>query len=97
MYWLIVLLLALLFYNLWKKEGYENYDDPSCLTLAKKNQGNLESLKEDIQSQLTLYFPNVIVGSLDIDSIPDEQQVNIILKYNIVDTGLTDTLEIAFT
>ena len=61
------------------------------------SDGNLESLKEDIQSQLTLYFPNVIVGSLDIDSIPDEQQVNIILKYNIVDTGLTDTLEIAFT
>ena len=61
------------------------------------SDGNLESLKEDIQSQLTLYFPNVVVRSLDIDSIPDEQQVNIILKYNIVDTGLTDTLEIAFT
>jgi len=61
------------------------------------SEGNIESLKEDIQSQLTLYFPNVVVGSLDIDSIPDEQQVNIILKYNIVDTGLTDTLEIAFT
>lgn len=61
------------------------------------SEGNLESLKEDIQSQLTLYFPNVVVGSLDIDSIPDEQQVNIVLKYNIVDTGLTDTLEIAFT
>jgi phage baseplate assembly protein W len=61
------------------------------------SDGTIESLKEDIQSQLTLYFPNVIVGSLDVDSIPDEQQVNIILKYNIVDTGLTDTLEIAFT
>ena len=61
------------------------------------SEGNIESLKEDIQSQLTLYFPSVVVGSLDIDSIPDEQQVNIVLKYNIVDTGLTDTLEIAFT
>jgi phage baseplate assembly protein W len=61
------------------------------------SDGNLESLKEDIQSQLKLYFPNVVVGSLDIDSIPDAQQVNIILKYNIIDTGLTDTLEIAFT
>ena len=61
------------------------------------SEGNIESLKEDIQSQLTLYFPNVVVGSLDVDSIPDAQQVNIILKYNIIDTGLTDTLEIAFT
>ena len=54
MYWLIVLLLALLFYNLWKKEGYENYDDPSCLTLAKKNQANLESLKKDVETILAL-------------------------------------------
>ncbi len=54
MYWLIVLLLALLLYNIWKKEGYENYDDPSCLTLAKKNQGNLESLKKDVDKMLAL-------------------------------------------
>jgi Tfp pilus assembly protein PilN len=54
MYWLIVLLIALLFYNLWKKEGYENYDDPSCLTLAKKNQANLESLKKDVDAILAL-------------------------------------------
>ena len=61
------------------------------------SEGNIESLKEDIQSQLKSYFPSVVVGSLNIDSIPDEQQVNIVLKYNIIDTGLTDTLEIAFT
>ena len=54
MYWLIVLLLALLFYNLWKKEGYENYDDPSCLMLAKKNQSNLDSLKKDVDTILAL-------------------------------------------
>lgn len=54
MYWLIVLLLALLFYNLWKKEGYENYDEPSCLTLAKKNQANLDSLKKDVDAILAL-------------------------------------------
>lgn len=53
MYWLIVLLLALLFYN-WKKEGYENYDDPSCLMLAKKNQTNLDSLKKDVDAILAL-------------------------------------------
>ena len=53
MYWLIVLLLALLFYN-WKKEGYENYDEPSCLMLAKKNQTNLDSLKKDVDAILAL-------------------------------------------
>jgi len=60
------------------------------------NTGNLDSLKEDIQSQLNLYFPSVIVESLNIDSQPDINQINIVLKYNIVDTGFTDTLEITF-
>jgi phage baseplate assembly protein W len=59
--------------------------------------GNLDSLKEDIQYQLNLYFPSVIIGSLNIDSYPDINQINVILKYNIKDTGLSDTVEIAFT
>ena len=54
MYWLIVLLLALLLYHTWKKEGYENYDDPSCLTLAKKNQANLDSLTKNVDAILAL-------------------------------------------
>ena len=44
MYWVILLLLILLFFH-WKKEGYENYD-ASCISLAKKNQANLDSLKK---------------------------------------------------
>jgi phage baseplate assembly protein W len=61
------------------------------------NTGNIDSLKEDIQYQLNLYFPSVIIGSLNIDSFPDINQINVILKYNIKDTGLSDTVEIAFT
>jgi phage baseplate assembly protein W len=61
------------------------------------NTGNIDSLKEDIQYQLNLYFPSVIIESLNIDSFPDTNQINIILKYNIQDTGLSDTVEIAFT
>jgi phage baseplate assembly protein W len=59
--------------------------------------GNTDSLKEDIQYQLSVYFPNVVVESLEIDSIPEFNQINVILKYNIVDTGLTDTIQLAFT
>ena len=60
-------------------------------------EGNTDYLKQDIQQQLGINFPNVIVDSLNIDSIPDINQINIVLKYNIADTGLTDILEIAFT
>ena len=61
------------------------------------NTGNLDSLKEDIQFQLGLYFPSVVVYELNIDSIPDENQISVVLKYNIQDTGLSDTVEIVFT
>jgi phage baseplate assembly protein W len=59
-------------------------------------EGNTEDLKQDIQQQLGLYFPQVVIASLDIDSYPDINQINIILKYNVIDTGINDTIEIAF-
>jgi phage baseplate assembly protein W len=59
--------------------------------------GNLDSLKEDIQYQLGLYFPQIIIDSLEITSSEDYNQVNVILKYNVKDTGLTDVVEIVFT
>lgn len=48
----LLLLLGLHFFK--KKEGYEKYDDPSCLTLAKKNQINVDSLKKDMDKILAL-------------------------------------------
>jgi len=61
------------------------------------SEGNIDSLKEDIQYQLITYFPNIIIGSLNIDSYPDTNQITVILTYNIKDTGLTDTIQLAFT
>jgi phage baseplate assembly protein W len=58
--------------------------------------GSIEYLKQDIQSQLGLYFSNVTVESLDILSNTDNNQIDIILKYSIKDTGLTDTVQLAF-
>ena len=53
-------------------------------------------MKQDIQSQLSTYFPNVLIGSLGIDSFPDINQINVVLKYSIKDTGLTDEIQLAF-
>ena len=58
---------------------------------------NIEYLEQDIQNQIGLYFPNVIIGSLNINSYPDLNQIEVILTYNIKDTGLTDTIQLAFT
>jgi len=59
--------------------------------------GNTESLREDIQYQLSVYFPMVVIEDLSIDSIPEFNQINVVLKYNIADTGLNDTIQLAFT
>jgi phage baseplate assembly protein W len=61
------------------------------------NDGNIEFLQQDIQSQLGIHFPNVIIERLSIDPTPDIYQVVVELKYSIQDTGITDTVQLAFT
>ena len=60
------------------------------------NANTTEFLKEDIQTQLNLFFPNVIVGALDIVEYPDYNQIVVTLKYTIADTNISDQLDIAF-
>ena len=57
---------------------------------------NLDGLKQDIQSKIALYFPNIFVASLDIVSDTDNNEVTIVLKYNIIDTGISDQVQITF-
>jgi phage baseplate assembly protein W len=58
---------------------------------------NLDGLKEDIQSQLRQYFPNVFVGSLDIFEQPDNNVITVSLTYNVIDTAISDQIQIAFS
>jgi phage baseplate assembly protein W len=83
-----------------KNERYLNPlfgGDLRAFIFQQITDNNTEYLKQDIQNQIGLYFPNVIIASLDIDSIPDINQISVILKYSIKDTGLTDTIQLAFT
>jgi len=57
---------------------------------------NTEYLKADIQSKISTYFPSVIVQSLDVLQDPDYNTINIIIKYIIVDTTISDEIQIAF-
>ena len=58
--------------------------------------GNLEDLKQDIQSKIKLYFPNVLILSLELTSDTDYNEITMTLKYNIIDTGISDQLQISF-
>ena len=57
---------------------------------------NLEGLKEDIQTQLGLYFPNILISSLDVLSSPDTNQITVDFTYSIANTGITDELSLSF-
>jgi phage baseplate assembly protein W len=59
--------------------------------------GNLDSLKENIQSQLDLYFINVKVDNLSLLQNPDNNEITIQLFYSIINTGIIDQVEITFT
>jgi len=60
-------------------------------------QNNLNLLKQNIQESLNLYFPNVVVEALNILPDTDNNQVDVTLKYSIIDTGINDTIQIQFT
>jgi phage baseplate assembly protein W len=83
-----------------KNEYYLNPDFGGNLRnfiFEQISTNNLENLKEDIQTQLGLYFPNVNILSLDILSDPDSNEIIVEFKYNILNTGITDELSISFT
>jgi len=57
---------------------------------------NLDFLKEDVERKLTNYFPNVKIEDLTVTGV-GEHSVKIMLKYSIINTNITDGLEITFT
>ena len=57
---------------------------------------NLDFLEERIQQDLNLFFPNVAVGNLEILRQEDLNTITVSLTYNVINTNISDTLEIDF-
>ena len=57
---------------------------------------NIEGLKEDLNSQIELYFSNIQVKELNVLSNPDTNAINIEMTYNILNTGITDEIQLEF-
>ena len=58
---------------------------------------NLDGLKENIQSLIAQYFTNIKVDNLEITKSPDTNEINVQLYYSIINTGITDQVQISFT
>ena len=55
---------------------------------------NLDFLREDINAKLSLYFPNISIADLIVIGQEDANQITVTLKYSVINTNITDTLEI---
>lgn len=57
---------------------------------------NLDFLKEEIQSGLNNFFPNINVINLDILKNEDTNEISVSMDYNIQNTGINDSLNLDF-
>jgi phage baseplate assembly protein W len=57
-------------------------------------ENNLNFLREDLNQKLQIFFSNIEVKDLIISGQEDTNQITVTLKYNVLNTSITDTLEI---
>ena len=54
----------------------------------------ISDLQSIIQSDISKFFPNVVVEELEFNNDPDRNEINFTLTYEIVNLGVEDNLEI---
>jgi len=55
---------------------------------------NTEFLIEDIRNKISIYFPQIAIDLLEVNSQEDNNLITIKLDYSIINTNLSDTIEI---
>lgn len=56
------------------------------------SSNTLELIDQYIRSRMSEYFPQIEVTDLEIRSSPDYKKIQIIISYNILNTGISDSL-----
>jgi Tfp pilus assembly protein PilN len=78
--YIIIILLAIfiaLHFLSKKVENYEDYNEQTCLTLAKKNEDNITSMQNDIKTLLALQNQ---ITTLQNTSDANTKQLNTIVN-----------------
>lgn len=57
---------------------------------------NIDALKENIQSLISQYFTNIKIENLNVLEYPDTNEIDVQLTYSIINTGITDQVQITF-
>lgn len=61
------------------------------------SDGNLEFLKQDLQSKIQANFPNIRVDTLEVLRNDDINTITISFTYSVINTNLTDEITLSFT
>ena len=59
--------------------------------------GNLNFLKEKINKDISVFFPNVNIGNLKILRKEDTNSITVSLTYSVINTNINDSLQMNFT
>ena len=57
---------------------------------------DLNYIKDDVQTKLTTFFPDVLVQKLTVLRTETENEIQINITYSVKDTGINDTLSLSF-
>jgi phage baseplate assembly protein W len=57
---------------------------------------NLDGIEDEIQSDMSTYFPTVLVNKVIVASLPDRNTIRITLKYSITNQNVSDQIEFNF-
>lgn len=57
---------------------------------------NIEFIREDIQTKLSNAFPLIAVSFVKINTNPNNNSINIIISYSVVNTNITDQIDLTF-
>lgn len=57
-------------------------------------EGTTENVKNKIQNDIAIYFPEITINELTFDRQPDRNTINIVMNYSIQDFGINDQFNI---
>lgn len=58
------------------------------------DEATLDEIQSRIQNSISTYFPQVIVNQIQFNTQPDENTINFTLTYQIINFGITDSVNI---
>ena len=64
---------------------------------TQMTDGNMDFIKEDLQEKIRINFPNVLLNSIEVLQIPNNNTIKVVIQYGVLNTGITDQLELNFS